>query len=67
MLAGYMDKFEEQLRLRLPHLAAHFEARLTEAGFGVMHSVRVGSTFWGGLPYTASRHLTAYLMRRFNV
>lgn len=25
MLAGYMDKFEEQLRVRLPHLAAHFE------------------------------------------
>lgn len=27
MLAGYMDKFEEQLRLRLPKLAAHFEVR----------------------------------------
>lgn len=25
MLAGYMDKFEEQLRLRLPKLAGHFE------------------------------------------
>ena len=25
MLAGYMDKFEEQLRLRMPKLAAHFE------------------------------------------
>lgn len=28
MLAGYMDKFEEQLRLRLPNLAAHFEVSI---------------------------------------
>lgn len=28
MLAGYMDKFEEQLKARLPELAAHFEAEL---------------------------------------
>ncbi len=26
MLAGYMDKLEEQLKIRLPGLAAHFEA-----------------------------------------
>lgn len=28
MLAGYMDKFEEQLRIRLPDLASHFEVKL---------------------------------------
>lgn len=27
VLAGYMDKFEEQLRMRLPELAVHFEVR----------------------------------------
>eukprot|EP00903_Cladosiphon_okamuranus_P009321 g8891.t1 len=26
MLAGYMDKLEEQLKVRLPHLSAHFDA-----------------------------------------